>query len=239
MEALSSLTHHKDQILDRDAAKVVVAVGQGRGFVIQAAEDRLIVTAGHCLPLVQRYYSAADANERTYPSLIGLLDWSEAGPGKLSDEVPRVWAECLFVDPVADVAVLGPPLCADVYEEIRTYRDLMERVEPLSITDPPEKSKAHLLSLEGQWFKCDVENFGGRLWLSHAAEFIVGGMSGSPIVADDGSAIGVMCTSSGGLNEKHTDGGPNPSLVGNLPGWLLRELKWLKSARRSRSGLVR
>jgi len=56
-----------------------------------------------------------------------------------------------------------------------------------------------------------------------AAEGIVGGMSGSPIVANNGSAIGVICTS-GGTSEVHTEGGGNPRLVGNLPGWLLHKL---------------
>jgi hypothetical protein len=54
---------------------------------------------------------------------------------------------------------------------------------------------------------------------------IAGGMSGSPIVADDGSAIGIVCTSGGGTDlDKHIEGGPNPRLVNNLPGWLLRQL---------------
>ena len=37
--------------------------------------------------------------ERTYQRLLG----------ELSGE-PTVWAECLFADPISDVAVLGPPI---------------------------------------------------------------------------------------------------------------------------------
>jgi SpoIVB peptidase S55 len=56
-----------------------------------------------------------------------------------------------------------------------------------------------------------------------APQGIVGGMSGSPILVD-GSAIGVVVSSSGGLHEIHAEGGPNPWLVSHLPGWLLHEL---------------
>ncbi|MGA2115634.1 MAG: hypothetical protein ABSH56_12895 [Bryobacteraceae bacterium] len=53
-------------------------------------------------------------------------------------------------------------------------------------------------------------------------------MSGSPICSNDGSAIGVVTTASGsGIvsdSDLHTEGGPEPTLLGNLPGWLLRDI---------------
>jgi hypothetical protein len=98
----------------------VVRVGDGgRGFTIEQristaalmpkrsgklrlrrfVEHRLIVTAAHCLPKIPPvqptfYY------ERTYKSLLGALDGGNKG----------VWAECLFVDPIGDVAILGSPM---------------------------------------------------------------------------------------------------------------------------------
>ena len=56
-----------------------------------------------------------------------------------------------------------------------------------------------------------------------AAEKIVGGMSGSPIMAEDGTAIGVVCLSAEGPNPLGAEG-PNPRLMGNLPGWFLKQL---------------
>jgi hypothetical protein len=47
-------------------------------------------------------------------------------------------------------------------------------------------------------------------------------MSGSPIVADDGSAIGLISPSSDDRSRYAYCTGPR--LSGNLPGWLLREL---------------
>jgi hypothetical protein len=49
-----------------------------------------------------------------------------------------------------------------------------------------------------------------------AGEF-ASGMSGSPIVSTEGAAIGVACL--GGSDALGQ--GPQPSLVRNLPGWLL------------------
>ena len=77
---------------------------------------------------------------------------------------------------------------------------------------------ARLLSLDGRWFSCTIRHYGGPLWITHAAERVLGGMSGSPIVAEAGTAIGVVCTIT-----SPREGVPNASLSDNLPGWLLRE----------------
>jgi hypothetical protein len=49
-------------------------------------------------------------------------------------------------------------------------------------------------------------------------------MSGSPVLLGDGSAIGVVCVSGGVDPRLYTEGGPNPRLMTNLPGWCLRAL---------------
>ena len=60
----------------------------------------------------------------------------------------------------------------------------------------------------------------GPIWLD-ATQKIIGGMSGSPILADDGTAIGVV-SCSGGFEEN--EGGPNARLDSRLPAWLLRDI---------------
>jgi hypothetical protein len=42
------------------------------------------------------------------------------------------------------------------------------------------------LSLDVRWFSCTIRNYGRPLWIRHAAERVLGGMSGSPIVAEAG-----------------------------------------------------
>jgi hypothetical protein len=130
----------------------------------------------------------------------------------------------LFVDPISDIAVLGSPDNQELFHEAEEYAELMESAIPLSIADSPTNGTAWLLSLEGLWFPCSVQHNGGMLRVSNATKGILGGMSGSPIVADDGSAIGVICTSGGHPGEVPTNGGPNPRLVHNLPFWLVRKL---------------
>lgn len=127
--------------------------------------------------------SHSDTEQRTFQLL-----------GPLGEE-PIVWAECLFADPVGDIAVLGSPDNQSRPSQADSYDELTQTAVPLSIAHAPENGRAWLLSLAGQWFPCTAEHYGGPLWLFRAAEGIVGGMSGSPIVADNGSAIGVLVNS--------------------------------------------
>jgi hypothetical protein len=94
-----------------------------------------------------------------------------------------------------------------------------------------------LLTLGGEWFQCKAQRVNdGPLWLSEASKGIVGGMSGSPIVDKNGAAIGIVCTgSSSGVKDDYccTEGGPNPSLSRNLPGWLLHDVGLVKPVVRS------
>jgi hypothetical protein len=100
----------------------VVRVGDGRGFIIEHcvkvrplprlrnrrlpmrkwAARRLVITAAHCLPKLPPACTTSYTHERTYQNLLGTLGGNAT-----------VWAECLFVDPVADIAVLGAPDSAD------------------------------------------------------------------------------------------------------------------------------
>lgn len=185
------------------AERALVTVELARGFVVQAAHDRLIVTAGHCLPRIPPCASISYAEDRTYKDILGSFG-----------EKPTVWAECLFADPVSDLAVLGSPDDQELPDKAEAYRMLTAAAEPLSIVGPAEEDcPAWILSLDQVWFRCVVRHNGGGLWISDAADAIVGGMSGSPILNDDGSAIGVVCTPEG----------PNPQLIKHLPGWFLQD----------------
>jgi len=82
-------------ILD-EAKHAVITVGAGRGFVVDSKRGRLVITAAHCLPRFPRRASVSHSAERTYNALLGPL-------GK----EPSVSTECLFADPIGDIAVLG------------------------------------------------------------------------------------------------------------------------------------
>jgi hypothetical protein len=85
----------------------VIRVGDGRGFIVKDAgrarfgwrNERVVITAAHCLPSFPPCHAASYSEERTYEALLGPLR-----------QKPTVWAECLIVDPIGDIAVLGKPL---------------------------------------------------------------------------------------------------------------------------------
>lgn len=204
--------------LDRQRKAVLQLTAKrsrGRGFVVQG-RDRLVITAAHCLPHLPPAHAGSYLEDKTYQNLLGPL-------GK---KKPKVWAECLFVDPVADVAVLGCPDDQELWEQAEAYETLTEAMPALRLGPPPKEGEAWLLMLDGHWARCTVDtNFGhGTISIDNASEGIHGGMSGSPIIDSQGKAIGIVSIS-GGTEQLHSQGGPEPSLVANLPGWLLRELR--------------
>lgn len=72
--------------------RAVLRVGDGRGFMTTRGnhlghEDRIIITAAHCLPFLRSCHPARYLNEETYKKLLGPIG------GKRS-----VWASCLLVD---------------------------------------------------------------------------------------------------------------------------------------------
>jgi len=186
----------------------VITVGHGRGFVVEVAGERLVITAAHCLPSLPPALHSFGLEARTYGPLLARRG-----------EQPHAWAVCRFVDPIADIAVLGSP--DNPYAD--DYKALMETATALSFGDHVRHpvnfwAPARLLSLDDRWFSCTIRHFGGPLWITHAAERVLGGMSGSPIVAIAGSAIGVVCSIT-----SPREGGPNARLSDSLPGWLLRD----------------
>jgi hypothetical protein len=181
--------------------------------------------------------------EATYSKILAPLD-----------QEPMVMAELAYVDPIADIAVLrAPELAYDdpiagnfpdfnklVYDDELSALSLGDIArysggDKVTVTEP-----AWLLALDGHWFPCEARATSylglthagvpigfGLLELTKATDGVMPGMSGSPILNKHGEAIGVVCLS-GGKDERRTEGGPNPRLLGNLPGWLLEECDLLR-----------
>jgi hypothetical protein len=195
-----------------NASRAVVTVGHGRGFVV----GDCIITAAHCLPWFPPCMAASHIEERTFRNILAPL-------GKK----PTIWAECLFVDPIGDIAVLGSPDGqADLYQQATEYAAFIGSAESLGIE--PAGNEGWLLSLSGDWFKCGIEqvNPAFPMWLNCPAEKIVGGMSGSPVISATGAAVGVVCASSESLSDVVvSQHGPNPALLQNLPGWFWPRIK--------------
>jgi hypothetical protein len=195
------------------ATKSLVRAGRGRGFVVQECNiphRRFVITAAHCLPKIPRALGVRDeVFEEILPDLLGPLD------GELT-----VWAECRFVDLIGDVAVLGPPDC----EHTAAYDALMDPSTPLTIGDIAAAgmpSPAHFIAHDDHLVDCMVCHFGGPLCIETVSNnHIRPGLSGSPILGADGTAIALVSQGAQGLNIA----GTSPRLIATLPGWLLAQL---------------
>jgi hypothetical protein len=190
----------------------VLRVGEGRGFLVKRRSryhDCIVITAAHCLPDLPPPHPCAYLEELTYRRLLGPLGME-----------PTVWAHILFVDPVADIAVLGAPDGQVLSEQADTYEALMASAHPLAVAEAPiqrdhkaAEGEARVLSLDGHWRDGRVVRRGG--WLAFTPEaFFEPGMSGSPIINMSGKAIGVAS-----VNFR------SPALVHHLPTGLLRSIR--------------
>jgi hypothetical protein len=205
-----------DESTGNTAAQAVIRVGDGRGFVAEHEFMRIVITAAHCLADallangtrgLPPCHSGRYCDEETYRELLGPLGAD-----------PTVWATCLFIDPIADIAVLGQPDNQVLCEQAAAYDTLVDAVTPTPIADAPEDGEAWLLSLDRKWNRCRVQHSKGPLWITEALAFIRSCMSGSPIITRDGAAIGVISVSGGTSDiDRHTEGGPNPHLAYHLP----------------------
>jgi hypothetical protein len=172
-------------------------------------ERPVVITAAHCLRRGGEAYlpppqPASYTEERTYADILGPLG------GELG-----VWAECLFADPVADIAVLATPDTQELSEQADAYDRLVGGVEPFQVADRPGegvgyahigdgqwiavpeagRGPAWVLSLGGEWVACTAVRRGH--WLAvEPLGVIVFGMSGSPIITPAGEAVGVISTGS-------------------------------------------
>jgi hypothetical protein len=205
--------------------RAVVKVGNGRGFVVNRRcylgyRERIIITAAHCLPSLPPCHPGRHLHEERYESLLSPLEAE-----------PTVWAACLFADPIADIAVLGPPDNQELSDKADAYEQLVMNAEPLETADAPAQGSqiltlrnvqlehrapgegpALVLSLDGHWLQGQVARRAG--WLAfEPKELFVVGMSGSPILSPAGEAIGVVSVDA-----------LSPVLVDSLSARLLREI---------------
>jgi hypothetical protein len=115
-----------DQALPQPSG--ILTVAENRGFVVETSDPlmgRPVITAAHCLPTLPATENAAVfSDESTYPDLLGPLG-----------QTPTVWAQCLFVDPVSDLAVLASPDNQALFDQWEAYQNLLKSVSPFPVSD--------------------------------------------------------------------------------------------------------
>lgn len=183
----------------------------GRGFVVQGRGPRYVITAAHCLPWLPPAMTFSGIEERTYNKLLGKI-------GAEAD----VAAECIFVDPVSDLAVLTSPDNQELSAEADAYEALTDSLLALRMAalpndalawPQPEGTPVWLLSLAGEDFRGSIIRHSHFASLKNLEGSVDGGMSGSPIVNADGHAVSLV-----------TSTFQDPALAQALPQWLADEL---------------
>jgi hypothetical protein len=205
----------------------VVKVGGGRGFIIEHRVTlhrtrsnwrqlvrfitrRLVVTAAHCLPRLP----TAHANwDHTYENLLGGL----------ADNRSTTWAECLFADPVADIAILGSPDNQQLEEQAEAYDGLTENAAVLRI-GKAKSGPGWVLTLDNRWIPITLELIQGMWGKSLRIDPTEAGQSGSPILNHAGRAVGVVVIGSETIDKNglrtNARAAPQAILTQTLPPWL-------------------
>ena len=188
-----------------NASESIVRVGTGRGFLVAAVDAPLILTAVQCLPRLPPAHLWSDTDQRTYKGLVGPL----------TDEEPALAAECLFADPVSDVAILSGPV-RTASDDAEAFDAFIADKPCLRIVAPHDGMSVWLLTLDGAWRPGVVSKLGlrqfTRLMVDHPSAHAPG-TSGSPILTSAGDAVALVSL-----------GTMNPSLLDCLPRWLTSRL---------------
>jgi S1-C subfamily serine protease len=192
----------------------MVRVGEGgRGFIVRVDDDQsYVVTAAHCLPVIPEPHPGRYTEEATYGNLVCALSGADDS---------RVTVEAVFVDVIADLAVLGEPDSQALSDEHDRFLDFMgsrpavEVGSPTGVRPSPlgrPTSPGWLLGGAGQtWHQAQVTRYRKTLSLVASDQTAYApGTSGSPILDANGNAIGVVSTGD------HL----NPMLSRALPMWL-------------------
>lgn len=199
----------------------VVRVGKGgRGFVVRytdymGARKQAVITAAHCLPHLPPRRRETDCY--TYRRILGPLGRRR----------PKVWAQCAFVDPIADLAVLTA-VDQSIPEEVGPFEELTSgpsiQVGPIRYQYPLTPFPVKLLSLDGNWIEGTATDDGSpSLWIN-GAEIQVG-MSGSPILVGRKAVSLVSFGPSDPDGKDRDENGPHPCLMRCLPRWFAQRRK--------------
>lgn len=202
-----------DQRAIRESLKPgVLTCGDGRGFLVRTARDEpWIITAAHCLPHLPPQHPFAYLEERTYVDFVGSTD----------DATRSIAVECLFVDPISDVAVLAAPDSQALTDECEAFEQFVTDRPAFVIEMERHAAPIYALTLQNEWRPGSLSRPAFShdkrvLMLKHDA--IASGMSGSPLISEAGTVLSLVSLST--LIAGETVDSWQPCLAYCLPRWV-------------------
>ena len=72
----------------------VITVGDGRGFVVEGAGERLVITAAHCLPFLPPTRSSLGLEARTYGPLLAPVEKRPARGRCVASSIRSPTSQC-------------------------------------------------------------------------------------------------------------------------------------------------
>lgn len=179
----------------------------GQGVVVP---NGLILTAAHC------------------------IGWSSEGEMALGEyyletiECARrqIRVSVLAVEPVLDIAVLGPPDNQALADDAKAYDETLELVAPVEICTEDfalfRGIPAAVYTHKGMWIDATAQQCsdGAPRLCIETPQQIEGGTSGGPIVDERGRLLGVVSNAS--IGQGSTGTFPRPHLA--LPVWIVKRI---------------
>ena len=183
----------------------------GQGVLVGGG---FILTAAHCVE-----YDTAKGSGHTLGDYI--IEGIETAAGETLQVTP--WA----IEPVSDVALLGPLDSQECPEEVEALENfcLNTKGVPLYLGKLSEEPlPVWIRTHKGGWIKGDAAQYGlcTHRVVIKAREQIEGGTSGGPIVTDDGKLVAIVSQSD--LTGSECMGSmPRPNIA--LPVWAAKLIK--------------
>ena len=184
----------------------------GRGVL---AEGNLIITAAHCIE---------------FETKGGIMALGEYFIEPIKTSHGYLIVSPIAVEPLNDIAVLGPIDEQEMPKEVEKFKLFCEAVNPVIISrrefDLFEQIPVFIFNHHNAWVKGTVikcKNNASTLVLK-SDEAIEGGTSGSPIVDESGELVGIASIATI-ANPGEGSEGSIPHVRQALPVWIINEIE--------------
>jgi hypothetical protein len=95
--------------------RAVIRVGDGRGFIVGAGDDRYVITAAHCLPPLDELPTPHLANDTANLTFRNII-------GRVAAKRLTIWGELCVFSLCDDIAVFSAPDGQELYDEYERYK---------------------------------------------------------------------------------------------------------------------